>query len=147
MKGLLSACGEAKRLKEKQETNANTVRLCSANKTLYNVIYRVLQMTVTVKSTSILTGRLHVGESFLRSQQLLRHSRNPQHFIEPKRFITVFKTARHWSLPSNNPNTHPVPLESISTFSSNLLVFPSGLPTKTSHPRALHHLPISPPVT
>jgi hypothetical protein len=40
----------------------------------------------------------HGAETFLRSCQLCSYSRTSQHFMEPRRFITVFTRALHWSL-------------------------------------------------
>jgi hypothetical protein len=85
------------------------------------------------------TNQLHGAEPFLRSRQLLSHSRIPQHFMEPEASLPCSQepSASPYPEPDQSSPYHPI-LSLWDTFyyyrPTYVLVFlmvPSGFPTKT----------------
>jgi hypothetical protein len=69
---------------------------------------------------------LHIAEPLLRSHQMCSYSGNFKHFMELKRFITVFTGVLHWPLSwtwsTQSTPPHHISMKSIFILSTHLMV-------------------------
>jgi hypothetical protein len=117
----------------------NPVNEKRVNKRWLNRVCKIKHL-VPIRSQRTIIHTLFVAESFSRSEQLLSHSRNSQHVLEPDRSLPCLQELTTGPCPEPeefSPHPHPTSLTSILILSSQLHlclrsgVFPSGFPNGT----------------